>query len=207
MLAFDHVIMAVADLDAAAARLYRDHGLASVPGGRHAGHGTENRIVPLGPDYLELMAIADEPEAEHSPLAAWVRAHSRAGDRLAGLCLRTDGLDTWAKRLGTEPLTMSRLNHDGSMLSWRLAGFDRMLQQPPHPMFIEWDVPLERHPGRARAEHRTRPHGIAWVEVCGNVAGVGALLGDHDLDIRLLEGDAGVTRAAVALDDGEIVLR
>src|SRR5262245_53549604 len=63
MLAIDHVILLAADLDHAAARLLKTHGLASLPGGRHPGHGTGNRIVPLGDSYLELMGVVDEVEA------------------------------------------------------------------------------------------------------------------------------------------------
>jgi len=43
----DHVIYAATDLDATTARLGRELGLAAVGGGRHEGHGTENRIIPL----------------------------------------------------------------------------------------------------------------------------------------------------------------
>ncbi|HEY6653120.1 MAG TPA: VOC family protein, partial [Solirubrobacterales bacterium] len=59
----DHVIYATADLDGAAARVESELGLSVVPGGRHEGHGTHNRIVPLGGGYLELMAVADPHEA------------------------------------------------------------------------------------------------------------------------------------------------
>src|SRR5262245_6695165 len=72
VLALDHVIVVVADLDSAAGRLYREHGLASVAGGRHAGHGTGNRIVPLGSTYIELMAVVDPDEAASSPVGSWV---------------------------------------------------------------------------------------------------------------------------------------
>jgi hypothetical protein len=53
VLALDHVIVMVQDLDAAARRCYEATGLASVAGGRHPGHGTGNRIVPLGGSYIE----------------------------------------------------------------------------------------------------------------------------------------------------------
>jgi len=59
----DHVVMAVRDLDDAGDRLLRDHGLASVPGGRHARWGTANRIVPLGEDYIELIGVVDGEQA------------------------------------------------------------------------------------------------------------------------------------------------
>ena len=64
----DHVIYATQDLDAAAARLESEHGLVADGGGRHAGIGTENRIVPLGGGYLELIAVVDHAEAERSAL-------------------------------------------------------------------------------------------------------------------------------------------
>src|SRR3990170_2594576 len=44
----DHVIYGVVDVDATAERLRREHGLGSLPGGRHLG-GTTNRLVPLEP--------------------------------------------------------------------------------------------------------------------------------------------------------------
>ena len=67
VLALDHVIVTVHELDAAARRYHEEHGLGSVPGGRHAGHGTGNRIVPLGTSYIELMAVVDGDEAASSP--------------------------------------------------------------------------------------------------------------------------------------------
>lgn len=53
MLVIDHVVLGVQDLDVAGERLLSNHGLASVPGGRHSRWGTGNRIVPLGADHLE----------------------------------------------------------------------------------------------------------------------------------------------------------
>ena len=64
----DHVIYGTADLDVASARIEAELGLEVLPGGRHDGQGSHNRIVPLGPGYLELLAIADRAEAEASPI-------------------------------------------------------------------------------------------------------------------------------------------
>ena len=64
----DHVIYGTADLDTASARIEAELGLEVLPGGRHVGQGSHNRIVPLGPGYLELLAIADRAEAEASPI-------------------------------------------------------------------------------------------------------------------------------------------
>ena len=66
MLWIDHVVLACADLDVAAAHLLERHGLASVPGGRHPGWGTANRIVPLGGSYVELITVVDAEEALQS---------------------------------------------------------------------------------------------------------------------------------------------
>src|SRR5690242_4626706 len=98
----DHVIYAAADLDAAAAGIEDELGLAAVAGGRHEGHGTRNLIAPLGGGYLELLGVADEQEAAGSAFGRGLLA------RLAG---EGDGLMTWvvaapdadavARRLGT----------------------------------------------------------------------------------------------------------
>src|SRR4051794_41897410 len=63
----DHLILAVADLDAGAAALTAAIGLAVEPGGVHPDWGTENRIVPLGEAYLELVAVADPEVAAGGP--------------------------------------------------------------------------------------------------------------------------------------------
>ena len=54
----DHVILATDSLDHTLRRL-GDLGLGWVPGGRHGGMGTVNRIVPLGAGYLELVTVED----------------------------------------------------------------------------------------------------------------------------------------------------
>src|SRR6266850_2403837 len=64
----DHVLLPVADLEEGARRLYERFGLRSVAGGRHPKVGTANMIVPLGSQYLELIAIVDPQEAEASRL-------------------------------------------------------------------------------------------------------------------------------------------
>jgi hypothetical protein len=204
VLRFDHVIMAVRDLDAASARLLDDHGLASVEGGRHAGHGTANRLVPLGRDYVELVAVVDPAEAGASEFGRWVADHS-AGEALAGLCLRTCDMNGLGQRLGLSPVTMTRTRPDGMILSWRLLALAQALREGL-PFFIEWDVPPEEHPGKAAAGHRVTPTGIGWVELGGDVERLAAWLGPHDLDLRVVDGYAGVHRVGLATDTGELIL-
>jgi len=192
MLWFDHVIMTVRDLDAAADRLLDSHGFRSVPGGRHVGLGTGNRIVPLGDSYIELMAVVDPDEAKDSMLAHWVAEQSAGGDRLAAWCLRTDNIDEVAGRLGLTPVSMSRIRPDGVELSWRLAGLEAGLARAL-PFFIQWDIPPAEHPGHTLGEGP----GISWVEVGGGSAGLAEWLGPNDLDVRVVDGPAGIRRVGV----------
>jgi hypothetical protein len=200
--------MTVRDLDAAARRLWDEHGLASIPGGRHRGLGTGNRIVPLGTEYLELMAVVDEYEARGSQLGRWVQTNTRAGDRLAALCLRVERLDDWVEMLDEPPVDMTRARPDGGVLAWRLGGFERMLERPPWPFLIEWAVAPERHPGRARAAHRAPAAGLAWVALAGADDDLRATFAGRGLELRWEDGEPGVAAAGVALRDGStLVLR
>ncbi len=147
----DHVVFCVRDLARAAALLDGGYGLSSIEGGRHPGHGTANRIVPLGSSYLELVAIVDEAEAAGSHFGRWVT--ERVDEHLTpdALCLRTDDLDLLSIRLGLDITPMSRRRPDGVRISWRLAGMDQMVTHGL-PFFIQWDIPAEQHPGRAALE-------------------------------------------------------
>jgi hypothetical protein len=68
----DHVLLPVADLEEGARRLHERFGLQSVAGGRHPKMGTANMIVPLGLQYLELIAIVDRRRLREAGWAgAW----------------------------------------------------------------------------------------------------------------------------------------
>ncbi len=154
MLAVDHVIVVVEDLETAARRYDDELGLASVAGGRHVGHGTGNRIVPLGSSYIELMAVVDRDEAATSPVGSWVqRRLAEVGEGPGALCLRTDDIDAVARRTGHQPLAMSRTRPDGVQLDWHLVAHDAAFGEGL-PFFIQWHVDDADHPGAARVEHR-----------------------------------------------------
>jgi Glyoxalase-like domain len=205
----DHVIYAVDDLDVAGAALFDREGLASVPGGRHAGWGTENRIVPLGESYLELIAVVDVDEAEGSEFGRAVRRALTEDHPLVGWVVATDDIDAVAKRLDLEVEEKSREAGDGSKLSWRLAGLERATKTGALPFFVQWDVPPERHPGAADVSHDADVRGIAWVEVCADDSDeVREWLGDDagDLPVRITDGDPALAAAAIETDGSEIVL-
>jgi hypothetical protein len=206
VLAVDHVLVIVEDLDAAARRFDEQWGLMSVAGGRHPGHGTGNRIVPLGSSYIELMAVIDHDEARSSPLGSWVeRRLGEGGGGLAALCLRTDDLEAVARRTGREPVAMSRTRPDGVRLEWRLVALDAALDEHL-PFFIQWLVDDVDHPGRSIVEHRSAPIGIDWVELGGDKYRLSSWLGAHELPLRHVDGAPGPRRVAVAVANGEQIV-
>jgi hypothetical protein len=207
-LRIDHAIYAVGDLDAAGDQIYEREGLASVPGGRHEGWGTANRIVPLGETYLELIAVVEDEEAESSDFGRAVLS-SVAEDRpLLGWVVATDDIEGVAERLDLEVESKSRDRADGSTLRWRLAGLEAAMESGGVlPFFIEWEGPPEHHPGAAEVRHDADVKGIAWVEVCtDDEERLRDWLGDEaDLPVRVREGDPAVASVAIETDGGEVV--
>ena len=204
MLAIDHVILVVDDLDRAAARLLADHGLASVEGGRHEGHGTGNRIVPLGSDYLELMSVHDSREAAASPLGRWVLDHMAPDPLPAAVCIRTDDAAAQATRLGLDTEPMSRVRSDGIRLGWDLVGLAEALGPERLPFFIEWHT--SEHPGATPVEHGGARSGIAWLELGGDAELLARRLGEHDLPIRTVGGEPGLRRVGLTTDGDDVIL-
>ena len=145
-LSIDHIVLCVDDLDEAGAEVRREFGLGSVPGGRHAGHGTANRIVPLGSSYLELVAVLNPDEAASSSFGQWVAGRAVEGLEPHAICLRTDDLDPICDSLGLTAISMSRDKPDGSELRWRLAGLEEMITTGT-PFYIEWHIDPSDHPG------------------------------------------------------------
>jgi hypothetical protein len=205
--AIDHVLVVVDDLDAAAATYESELGLSSVAGGRHAGHGTANRIVPLGDDYIELVALVDPDEAETSPFGSYMRrrlAESGAGSPV-GLALRTDDIAALAARTGDRPFEMSRTRLDGVVLSWQMLALDAALELGL-PFFIQWNVPADEHPGRASVVHRRPVGGIAWVEVGGDADRLADWIADTAVPVRAVAGPPGPCRFAVAVEGADPIV-
>jgi hypothetical protein len=174
----DHVIWATADLDDAAERLERSHGLRAEGGGRHDGMGTHNRIVPLGSGYLELLAVADAEEAAGSALGRAVTERlAGVGEGLMGWAVVTDDVSAVAARLRTELVEIRRQGFVG-----RLTGVAEAMAEPCLPFFIERarDVPAPGAGGDAG--------GLRWVEVAGDEARLAAWLGGEELQVRVQPG-------------------
>ncbi len=203
----DHVVLLVPDLAAAAERVRRELGLGSVAGGRHPAWGTGNRIIPLGREYVELLAVVDPAAAAASSVGAWAHDAAAAGDRLAAWCVSTDDLDGVARRLGLAVTSGTRALPDGRTLAWRSAGLDEVRTRPHLPFFIDWEVPEELHPGRSQADHAVEPAGISRIEVSGDASELREWVDDADLPVRVVDGPSGVRAVGIATSSGELVLR
>lgn len=203
----DHVILAVSDLEAAAAELTRRTGLAVLPGGVHPAWGTRNMIVPLGGAFLELVTVEDLAVARSTVFGGLV-ATAGADLRLVGWAVEPGDFDAAIRRAGVDVVRGQRARPDGSLLSWSMAGADQAL---PHglPFFLRWDTPAS-NPARAQASHRAgvNPTGIGWIDVAAATAdALDSWLGPHgELDVRRVTPNAP-RRAGVALaGGGEIII-
>ena len=190
------MILGVADLDVAAERLRREHGLTSLPGGRHP-TGTVNRVVPLEPpEYLELLA------------GGWVTELVAAGDRFVGWCVLPDDIDVDAARLGLAVEQSSVERPDGTTLTYRYAatGEDDGL---PFLGVADEDPAERRARFRRMFEDAAHPSGaqrFASIEVAADERTVRDWFGD-ELPVRVVDGDPGVRAVAIAGARGELVLR
>jgi hypothetical protein len=195
-LVVDHVLIAVADLDAAAAAVGR-LGLPVTAGGRHPGWGTANRIVPVGGAYVELVAVVDSAEAPSSPFGRWVAA-SRPGPM--GWSVRGHDLDAIARRLGLDPVAGSRAAPDGGTLRWRTAGVERVMAEPSLPFFIAWE------PGAPFPDEGSADAAIQRIELRGDARRLGEWLGGATLPITIRPGPAAVERLVLRGASGAITL-
>jgi len=82
---FDHVIVGVADLEAAC-DTYRRLGFTLSPRGRHFGWGTANYCIMFGGDYIELLGIVDASQFINN----LDKKLAQSGEGLMSLCYATD---------------------------------------------------------------------------------------------------------------------
>ena len=202
----DHVLISVTDLDGAAGELEARYGLTSVEGGRHAGWGTANRIVPLGDTYVELIAVVEENDGARSVFGRWIADGLRSGPgRLLGWVARTERIEEVADRLGLTVSSGSRQAGDGRVLRWRLAGAEQAATEPALPFFVAWgeETPL---PGRTAVAHPAGEVRLTGLRLSGDPERVERWLGaDSSLPIIVTPGPPAVTGVVLETSEGEFV--
>lgn len=148
-LVLDHVILAGPALPDLSDAFEARTGVRATPGGRHAGQGTHNALVGLGPGrYLEL--LAPDPEAEDGPFRASI-AYLGA-PALHTWCVRGGDAEAFEARVraaGLEPrrIAMARTRPDGVRLAWELVFVEGHPFGGLVPFFIDWGA--SPHPSAA----------------------------------------------------------
>jgi Glyoxalase-like domain len=213
----DHVLLPVADLDEGARRLRDQFGLESIAGGRHPNVGTANRIVPLGSQYLELIATVDPEEAAASLLGQRMGRALKDGKKFVAWALRTQDLEAVRGKVqaaaGDLPpmIEGSRHRPDGQVLSWRTQDADSSPVPIAIPFVIEWRIPNGLYPGQAPAMHRGGVTTLRRVVVGARDPArvreqLQLLLGNSDLYEVREAGADGVQKVVLEDEDGEIVI-
>lgn len=134
---FDHLIIAVDDLNAAMAD-YQSLGFTVYYGGRHASGTTHNALISLSDgSYLELIArTGSEPIATSATDFAWFL---NGGERIAGYALCAEDLRSHVDAMREAGLTVAepkegqRVREDGFILKWKLTSVDGSIS----PLLLE----------------------------------------------------------------------
>jgi hypothetical protein len=142
LLGIDHIVLAAADPDAAAAELEGKLGLAASGGGRHEALGTFNRLIWLGDAYLELLGVFDPELARGSWLGRPTLEVLERGGGLVTWAIAVDDVDEalrWGPPSGglEGPVDGERRRDDGRLVRWRLARPEA--PSPTQPFVIEHD--------------------------------------------------------------------
>jgi hypothetical protein len=162
----DHLVIAVADPDAAAAALGLQLGIAFTAGGRHDHAGTFNRLAFLGETYIELIGVFSRSLVRSSSgfavgqAAMAVLDYGREG--FATYALQSDDVAADVARLREAgspidaPVAGSRTRADGETVLW-ITAFPEL--GPTEPPFLIEHVPTgaEWSPA-ARAARATVRH-------------------------------------------------
>lgn len=151
--ALDHLVLSCTDLEKAAPEVEARLGAALSGVGLHAAMGTHNRLVGLGADYLELIAVNPQAPAPGRP--RWFDLDRFAGPvRLTNWVLACDDLDA---ALALAPAGTGRpMDFARGPYRWRMAVPDdgRLPFDGCFPALIEWQGPS--HPAQALPESGLR---------------------------------------------------
>jgi catechol 2,3-dioxygenase-like lactoylglutathione lyase family enzyme len=119
---FDHIVVAVKDLNKAIAT-YRDGlGFHVIPGGEHP-TGTHNALVHFGIYYIELLAVKDATNPRAKWLLEWIAA---AGENPPAYAVAVTDLDAAVQRLDEAGIPHTaveageRATPEGTRLRWRM---------------------------------------------------------------------------------------
>jgi len=150
----DHLVYATPDLKLGTETIEKLLGIRATPGGQHAGAGTRNALVALGPaSYLEI--IGPDPERPVPPGPRRFGIDDLKAPRLAAWAAKGQDLERLAADAARKGVKLgdvgsgSRKRPDGVLLSWRFTSPAAVLAAGVVPFFIDWDK--TPHPGETAA--------------------------------------------------------
>ena len=202
---FDHLVLAVPDLEAGVRDLARRTGVVPVDGGSHPGRGTRNALVGLehrgrARCYLELLGPdpAQPAVAPERTMLGFGLLGATFEPHLHAWAVRPADLDATLRTAAEagvdvgEAVAASRATPDGGQLAWRLAVPDPLGLGGVQPFLIDWEagahpsdadlpvlelVQLElRHPDPDSAARTLALLGVGWPVVAADQPGLRALL-------------------------------
>lgn len=214
---FDHVQVAVDDLERAAHHYEQELGLVALAGGRHPGRGTANMIIPLGESYLELIAVVDPGEADAFPMSRRVAQAVAARRTFAAWAARTPDLEATRHHLEERGLDLPeaaegwRRRPDGTELRWRMQDLISTTDFSALPFLIQWIAPPELFPGSAHVQHPSGGSGVSLVRLSDPDPKAASrrlsLVLDEDIEYAVVQGTPGVVEVVVRTPGGPLPIR
>src|SRR5919199_137931 len=120
---FDHIVVAVKDLNKAIATYRNGLGFTVVPGGEHPA-GTHNALVHFGLSYVELLAVQDPSNSQAKWLKDWIATAGEHPPTYGGGVAIVEGAGARLDETEiphTEIEQGQRTTPDGRTLRWRWA--------------------------------------------------------------------------------------
>lgn len=203
MLTLDHVAVATDRLDDGAAAVEAALGLPLQGGGQHAAMGTHNRLMGLGPEYLEVIAIDPEGTAPQQP--RWFDLDRFTGPARATTWIcRCDDLDAAlaVAPAGTGvPWSLARGD-----LSWRMAvpvdgvlPFDGLF-----PALIQWEGPAHPAPRLTEVGARLAALRLFSPQARALRAALAPLVADDRISV--IDADLPRMEVVIATPGGRVIL-
>ena len=203
----DHLVYAVADLDAACDDLEARLGVRPSFGGQHAGRGTHNALLDLGGKaYIEV--IAPDPSQLEPKRARGFDLNHPGAPRLFTWAAKATDLEDRVKAAKAagydagQAQPLSRQRPDGVLLEWMLTVRKGYEAGGLVPFLIDWgDAP---HPSDTAAQ------GCTLIEYHGehpDAASVAPLRAALGVELRVEAGAAAALVATLDTPRGRVELR
>lgn len=205
----DHISYACspAELGDVVQRIGSELGAAFIDGGRHPQFGTRNFVLPLnGGCYIEVVCALDHPSVEKAPFRQAVCQRAEQGGGWMAWVVGVDDISPIEARLGREAVTAHRVKPDGTKLHWRQIGVLDQMDDPQLPFFVQWEVPVDRHPSHGAGSTR-----MERIEFCGDPQAMADWLQApvenifDDVEVGWVDGEElGITGAWFSTANGSV---